>query len=447
MSAIEERLTAAGLSAAEARRKGELFVSIDAALSASPATPAGPARRWFVPGRIEVVGKHTAYAGGRSLFCAVGRGFCVAAAPRADRTVRIVDVGRGLTCEVLLDARAEPEGEGWAVYARTVASRIAQNFPGELRGADIALASDLPRASGLSSSSALVVSLFTALAAVNSLERHPAYAANIRSREDLGAYLGGVENGRSFGSLEGGRGVGTLGGSEDHTAILCASAGQIVQYLFCPTRRERAIPLDKDWIFVVASSGIPADKSGDARERFNRLPLAAAAIRDLWNRSANRSDATLFAAATAFPEAGERIRNLLRVIPVPGFSSEALVGRLDQFLAESLEIVPAVGDLLARREFVLAGAPVDRSQEMGQRFLGNQIPETVSLATSARRLGAAAASAFGGGFGGSVWALVKRDDSESFRRRWAESYTAEFPHPTQRSRFFTTRPGPSVVEL
>jgi len=178
LSAIEERLTDSGLSAAEARRKGELFVSIDAALSASPAS-AGPARRWFVPGRIEVVGKHTAYAGGRSLLCAVGRGFCVAAASRADRTVRIVDVGRGLTCEVSLDARDEPEGEGWAVYARTVASRIAQNFPGELRGADIALASDLPRASGLSSSSALVVSLFTALAAVNSLERHPAYAANI----------------------------------------------------------------------------------------------------------------------------------------------------------------------------------------------------------------------------------------------------------------------------
>jgi len=38
--------------------------------------------------------------------------------------------------------------------------------------------------------------------------------------------------------------------------------------------------------------------------------------------------------------------------------------------------------------------------------LGNQIPQTIFLAKTARQLGAVAASAFGAGFGGSVWALV-----------------------------------------
>lgn len=400
-----------------------------------------------MPGRIEVLGKHTDYAGGRSLLCAVGRGFCVAAAPREDRLARIVDVGRGLTAEMPLDAETTPAAGGWSLYAQTVASRIARNFPGDLRGADIALASDLPRAAGLSSSSALVVSLFTALADVNALDRHPAYVANIRSAENLAAYLGGVENGRGFGTLEGDRGVGTFGGSEDHTAILCSRAGHLGQYAFRPARHERSIRLDPDWSFVIGASGIPADKSGDARESFNRLPLAAAAILDLWNRSANRSDPSLLAAATSVPEASERIRNLVKVIAVPGFSSEYLLGRLDQFLEESTQIIPAVGDLLARKEIGLTGPLVDRSQELAERCLGNQIPETVSLARSARQLGAAAASAFGGGFGGSVWALVESDEAESFRKRWAERYGAEFPHPTQRSRFFTTRPGPSVVRL
>ena len=39
---------------------------------------------WFVPGRIEVLGKHTDYGGGRSLICAAERGFSVVAgtAPR-----------------------------------------------------------------------------------------------------------------------------------------------------------------------------------------------------------------------------------------------------------------------------------------------------------------------------------------------------------------------------
>jgi galactokinase len=443
---LEERLLAGGLSASEARRKRELFAQVDAALAGASGA-AREAKRWFVPGRIEVLGKHSGYAGGRSLLCAVGRGFCVSAAPREDSVVRILDVGRGVTAEIPLDPTLDPAASGWVAYAQAVASRVARNFPGSLRGADIALASDLPRASGLSSSSALVVSLFTALREVNALERHAAYGANIAGPEDLAGYLGGVENGRAFGTLEGDRGVGTLGGSEDHVAVLCASPGQIVQYAFGPVRRERAIRLEDDWSFVVGSSGVPADKSGEAREKFNRLPQAAAVILELWNRSAKRSDASLFAAATAAPDAAERIRNLLRVLPVPGFSPDFLIGRLDQLLEESRDIVPRVGDLLAQQEVVEAGPLVDRSQELAETRLGNQIPETVTLARLARQFGAAAASAFGAGFGGSAWALVRSEDAEGFRKRWAERYAQAFPHPTQRSRFFTTRPGPAVMEL
>ncbi|MDX1430536.1 MAG: galactokinase family protein, partial [Rhodothermales bacterium] len=38
---------------------------------------AAEAITFFVPGRIEVLGKHTDYAGGRSLTCATEHGFCV----------------------------------------------------------------------------------------------------------------------------------------------------------------------------------------------------------------------------------------------------------------------------------------------------------------------------------------------------------------------------------
>ena len=37
---------------------------------------------FFVPGRIEVLGKHTDYAGGSSLVVAAEQGFCLVAAPR-----------------------------------------------------------------------------------------------------------------------------------------------------------------------------------------------------------------------------------------------------------------------------------------------------------------------------------------------------------------------------
>jgi galactokinase len=447
VTGIEERLTSEGLLPAEARRKRELFADVDGALHGLGHPVGVEARRWFVPGRIEVLGKHTDYAGGRSLLCAIGRGFCVSAAPRSDRIVRIVDAGRGLTGEVTLDAALVPSAAGWMVYAQTVAARIAQNFRGELHGADIAFSSDLPRASGLSSSSALVVGLFTALSDVNALEGRPEYATDICGPEDLGGYLGCLENGRSFGALGGDRGVGTFGGSEDQTAILCCRAGEIAQYAFCPVRHERSMPLESDWSFVVASSGVASDKTGAARQSYNRLSLAVSAILALWNRSTGRRDESLFAALSETPDAPARIRSLLRLLPVEGFSREFLGGRLDQFLEETTGIVPAVADLLAKGEVGLLGELVDRSQALAERCLGNQVPETIALARLARELGAAAASAFGGGFGGSVWALVQTEAADGFRRRWAESYAKAFPAVTEQSRFFVTRPGPAVVRL
>ncbi len=376
-----------------------------------------------------------------------GAGSASPSRPATDRVLRVLDAGRRLEVEVPLEPSLVPASSGWKVYVETVAARVARNFAGALRGADVALASDLPRASGLSSSSALVVALFTALSEVNDLPARAEYAASIRSPEDLGGYLGALENGRGFAGLPGEHGVGTFGGSEDQTAILCSRAGEIAQYAFSPVRRERTMPLPPGWVFVVASSGVASDKTGAVKERYNRLSLAAAAILELWNRSARREDPSLFAAATAAHDAPERIRDLLRVIPVDGYTPEFLGGRFDQFLEESTVLIPGVAAWLSREDVVPIGELVDRSQELAERCLGNQIPETVALQRSARSLGAAAASAFGGGFGGSVWAIVAGDDADAFRKRWGEAYAAAFPNPTERSRFFTTRPGPAVVRL
>jgi len=69
------------MSAAEAIRKREMFEEVDRALASLGVQPNAAVRYW-VPGRIEVLGKHTDYAGGRSLLCAIERGFCFAAIPR-----------------------------------------------------------------------------------------------------------------------------------------------------------------------------------------------------------------------------------------------------------------------------------------------------------------------------------------------------------------------------
>jgi len=84
---------------------------------------------------------------------------------------------------------------------------------------------------------------------------------------------------------------------------------------------------------------------------------------------------------------------------------------------------------------------------LAERGLGNQVPETIELARSARRLGAIAASAFGAGFGGSVWALVPATDAARFADEWAAVYRRQFQDAAERAAFLVTRPGPAALRV
>jgi galactokinase len=426
---VEESLVAAGLSAEEAARKTRLFEAAKRRLD-SLGGESGEESRWFIPGRIEVFGKHTDYAGGRSLLCAVERGFCVVARPRADQFVQIVDAALKVEADFDFSEDAARPGEDWAAYPASVVRRIARDFPGPLRGADIAFASDLPRSAGLSSGSALVVAVFTTLASFNSLEKHPAYRANIRSADDVAGYLGAVENGRDFGSLGGVRGVGTFGGSEDHTAILRCRAGTLSQYSFCPVRLEREASLPRDWTFAVASSGVAAEKAGAARERYNRLSLATGEILDTWRKAGEIVSA---------PAGAERVRRILGESP--------LSGRFEQFVEESEILVPAAAEAFARQDAAALREVAARSQAGAEGGLGNQIPETIALVASALSLGAIAASAFGAGFGGSVWAVIPIGKAGAFRSSWERDYRRSFSGSGPPAEFFLTGAGPGRLAL
>jgi len=90
---------------------------------------------------------------------------------------------------------------------------------------------------------------------------------------------------------------------------------------------------------------------------------------------------------------------------------------------------------------------VDRSQELTDRLLGNQVPETRDLARLAREQGALAASAFGAGFGGSVWALTSDRQAEEFTERWRRAYVDAYPVRGPTSQFFLTGSGPAAFPL
>jgi galactokinase len=446
---IVTRLIAAGMDPAAAARKEELFAQATDAMSDFTAPHGGEMRRFWVPGRIEFLGKHTDYAGGRSLLCAIERGICVVAAPRRDAELRVRDARTGETVKSALDPKIATRPGQWGNYPITVARRLARDFGASqpLVGADIAFASDLPAAAGISSSSALVVAIFLAIADVNALESRDDYRHAIRDREMLGGYLGAVENGLSFGDLPGDSGVGTFGGSEDHTAILCARTNALVQYSFCPVVFERAVAIPEGYTFLIASSGVTAAKTGAALALYNRVSTRSCEVLDVWNAASGRRDATLAAAVASSASAPDAIRAALATSASSAERARELTERFDQFVTECEEIIPAASNSLARGDLAQLGALVDRSMANAERQLHNQIDETVFLARRARELGAVAASAFGAGFGGSVWALVQANTADDIRTRLTADYVAQFPNRAKRAEVFATRAGPAAMRV
>ncbi len=412
-------------------------------------TGAPPDWRWCVPGRIEIFGKHTDYAGGRSLLAAVPRGFAVVARARTDNRVRVIDARHSES--IVIDVHDHDRTwRGWANYAAVTVRRLQRNFPGAELGLDIAIASDLPRAAGLSSSSAFVVSIALALIRRAGLEARDDWRQVITSVEDLAWYLGCVENGLDFRSLSGLEGVGTRGGSQDHTAILACRPGVVSHYSFMPVRAHGEARMPDGWRFVVASSGVHADKAGSVRERYNRASLAVQALLEIWNAISEVASSSLAAALESDPDAEGRLRDAVvsggrMSMTFPAFSPADLERRLSMFARETARI-PRAAAAFACADRIALESLTRASQEDAERLLGNQIPETVALASLAYEEGAFAASAFGAGFGGSVWALVPAADAAEFGEAWIRRYREAFSF-RDACEWFSAVPGPGASAI
>jgi galactokinase len=405
-----------------------------------PFTGAEPEHAWWVPGRIEVFGKHTDYCGGHSLVGALPRGLAFAARRRGDTTIRLLDVSRSESVTLTTDP-APSDLSGWRHYANVVVQRLSRNFPGVGLGADVVFASNLPSASGMSSSSALMIGLAETLVHLAGLRDRAEWRGNIAGSLDAAGYYACIENGMTFGSLRGDSGVGTHGGSEDHVAILSGAAGQLSGNSFVPIRHVGDVMLPDDWTFVVASSGVAAKKTGEAKEAYNRLSHEAAALLDLWNRHEPRQP-SLRAAMSSHPSAPHRLRQLVRVADS---RAQQLERRLTHFLNEDVRVLDAL-EAFRSRQAARISTLSDASQSEAETLLANQVPETIALARAARDHGAFAASSFGAGFGGSVWALVEHGSATAFAGRWLAAYRSRFPSRTTATAF-AARPGPSITLL
>ncbi|HEX7177056.1 MAG TPA: galactokinase [Pyrinomonadaceae bacterium] len=126
-------------------------------------------RLFRAPGRVNLIGEHTDYNDGFVLPMAIDRGTVVAAAARPDRKVRAYSLNLNQTVEFDLDGPGAGRRGVWLDYVEGVARELEKRGT-RLRGADLALDSDVPVGAGLSSSAALEISVGLALASVAGAE-------------------------------------------------------------------------------------------------------------------------------------------------------------------------------------------------------------------------------------------------------------------------------------
>lgn len=129
------------------------------------------------PGRVNLIGEHTDYNDGFVLPCGIDYRTVIAVKARDDRLVRVIaaDYGHGIdTFDLDTPITPHPDLQ-WANYVRGTVKMLAEHLAPlglSLRGADLAIAGNVPQGAGLSSSASLEVAVGQAFKAMLGLNDH-----------------------------------------------------------------------------------------------------------------------------------------------------------------------------------------------------------------------------------------------------------------------------------
>jgi galactokinase len=322
------------------------------------------------PGRVNLIGEHIDYHGLPVLPIALDRRVRVAFRPRADRRISAASDGYAPRDFEWTDDLAPVARGDWENYLRAAARVAATFLPGARIGIDARIHSDLPAAAGLSSSSALIVAVTLGLLRANGY--NPTF-------EELMAVL---PDGEQF--------VGTRGGGMDHAASLGSRAGHASLIGFEPISL-RHVPIPPDWAFVVADSGVRAEKSGQVREEYNA-----------------RRNATMTAR-----------RKLAAGEPLTPLEEEAY----GHVTAEAGRVKLAVDAMERDAPEQFGRLMLDSHASLRDR-LRVSVPELNALVDRARAAGAFGARLTGAGFGGCIVALTTKSAAEKLLRDLPRSFQA-----------------------
>jgi len=347
---------------------------------------------WLAPGRANLMGEHTDYNDGFVLPFALRQGVTAAAARRAGPLARRLTLcsrqEAGAAIEIDLDGLAPGRVTGWAAYPAGVAWAL-ETAGHRVPGACIAIDSDLPTGAGLSSSAALECATALALTSLGELDI---------ARGDLVGMACRAEN--EF--------VGVPTGIMDQSASLLCQAGHAL-LLDCRSLETAQVPFDpaaaRAGLLVIntraeheLTDGAYGQRRAECEEAARRLGIPS--LRDL-------TDLGQLARLTD-PVLRRRVRHVVRdnqrVLEVAALLRSSSSG------PPGAEVYRQIGRLLAQ-------AHVSLRDDFEVSW-----PEADEAVEAALAAGAYGARMIGGGFGGSVLALVPAAASGSVR----EAVTAAF---------------------
>jgi galactokinase len=324
---------------------------------------------WHAPGRVNLIGEHTDYNFGWVLPFALDRGVVVAAARRAGDMldIRSRQAG-GRQVSLPLAGLAPGSVTGWAAYPAGVAWAMrAAGCP--VGGASLVIDSDLLQGAGLSSSAAIECAVAIALADLWGVAVPRAELARLARRAEN--EMAGVPSGIMDQSA-------SLLCEAGHALLLDCRSGQTTQVPFDPAAAGLAL-------LVVDTGARHALTDGRYAVRRQECEQAARAL--------------------GVPS----LRDVTDPARTAAIGDPVLARRARHVVSDDCR-VRAAADLLDAGDVAGLGPLLHASHASLRDDFEISWPQADVAAEEAERAGALGARMVGGGFGGSVIALVPADN-------------------------------------
>lgn len=338
------------------------------------------------PGRVNLIGEHTDYNGGFALPLALPRRTLATVRPRDDGRVRAWSTAEGAD---MVEFNASPhlgDVTGWAAYVAGVfwALRKAGH---PVPGADIEVDSNVPAGAGLSSSAALECAVIVAL------DHFAGLGLDATTKAMLCQH---AEN----------EYVGAPTGAMDQMAAMHGRAGHVILFDAAQVSAD-VVPCDlagSGLALVIIDTRAP-HRHADGEYGLRRQTCEEAArqlgvstLRDV--QDLHMSD--VLTRLGAPPDSGPATRG----------SGPEIVRRVRHVLSENTRVLDTV-DLLRAGRLAEIGPLLTASHASLRDDYEVTVPELDVAVEAALEAGALGARMTGGGFGGSVIALVAEGDADA----------------------------------